>query len=99
TTKTGKLVNTFDQVPDAPITRFDLNIKGGSKGILAVTRTRRAKIDICTAGRQIAETDMNGQNGKRFDRNIRIKTPCSKRPKKTKAQRRKAAAKRRSARR
>ncbi|HEX2071725.1 MAG TPA: hypothetical protein VHF90_08790, partial [Thermoleophilaceae bacterium] len=78
TTKTGKLVNTFDEVPDAPISRFDLSIKGGSKGILAVTRTRRAKIDICTAGRQIAETDINGQNGKRHDRNIRIKTPCRK---------------------
>ena len=39
--KRGKLVNTFDNVPDAPITRFNLNIKGGRNGILAVTRTRR----------------------------------------------------------
>ena len=29
TTKAGKLVNTFNNVPDAPITKFNLNIAGG----------------------------------------------------------------------
>ncbi len=42
TTKSGKLVNTFASVPDAPINQFNLNIRGGRTGILAVTRTRRA---------------------------------------------------------
>jgi len=76
TTKGGKLVNTFDKVPDAPITRFNLNITGGRNGILAVTRTRRARINLC-AGRHVAEADMDGQNGRRHDFDVRMKTPCT----------------------
>jgi hypothetical protein len=87
TTRGGKLVNTFANVPDAPITKFNLNVKGGKNGILAVTRTRRAKINVC-ASRQIAQADMNGQNGRAYDSDIRIKTPCTKRQ--TKAAKRKA---------
>jgi hypothetical protein len=75
TTKTGKLVNTFARVPDAPVTKFNLNIKGGRNGILAVTRTRRGLIDLCS-GRQVAEADIDGHNAKRHDRDIRLKTPC-----------------------
>jgi hypothetical protein len=77
TTKAGKLVNTFNAVPDAPISRFNLNIKGGKRGIIAVTRTRKAKINLC-AGRHVAEADMDGHNGRRNDTNIRMKTPCTK---------------------
>jgi hypothetical protein len=84
TTKSGKLVNTFDNVPDAPISQFNLNIAGGKNGILAVTRTRKSKINVC-ASRQIAETDMDGQNGSRSDFNTRIKTPCAKSAKSKKA--------------
>ncbi len=87
TTKGGKLVNTFASVPDAPISQFNLNIKGGSTGIIAVTRTRKAKINLCT-GRHIAETDMDAQNGRRHDFDIRMKTPCTK--KQTKAAKRAA---------
>jgi hypothetical protein len=87
TTKGGKLVNTFANVPDAPITKFNLNIKGGKNGILAVTRTRKSKINVC-ASRQIAEADMDGQNGRAYDSDVRIKTPCTKRQ--TKAAKRKA---------
>jgi hypothetical protein len=95
--KKGKLVNTFDNVPDAPISRFNLNINGGKNGILAVTRTRRGLINLCARPKShIAEADMDGQNGRRHDRDIRMKTPCAKKSKKTKAQRRKAAAKRRA---
>jgi hypothetical protein len=93
TTKAGKLVNTFANVPDAPITQFNLNINGGKNGILAVTRTRRAKINLC-ASRQIAETDMDGQNGRQHDFNLRMKTPCTKRQTKAaKRQAKRAAAK------
>mgnify|MGYP003575049315 CR=1 FL=1 len=74
----GKLVNTFDEVPDAPITRFNLNIKGGKNGILAVTRTRRSLINLCASGRQVAEADMDGQNGRRHDRDIAMRKPCAK---------------------
>ena len=75
--KDGKLVSTFAGVPDAPISRFNLNIKGGSSGIVAVTRTRRARINICR-GRHVAEAYMDGHNGKRRDFNVSMKTPCAK---------------------
>ena len=75
TTKDGRLVNTFGQVPDAPIGRFDLRIAGGGNGILAVTRTRRARIDVCKS-RQVAGVEMSGHNGKRVSSSTRVKTPC-----------------------
>jgi hypothetical protein len=87
TTKAGRLVNTFANVPDAPISQFNLNINGGQNGILAVTRTRKAKINLCT-GRHTAETDMDAQNGRRHDFDVRMKTPCTK--KQTKAAKRQA---------
>ena len=77
TTNAGKLVNTFASVPDAPISQFNLNIKGGKTGIIAVTRTRRARINLC-AGRHVAEADMDSHNGRRHDSDVRMKTPCSK---------------------
>jgi hypothetical protein len=96
TTKGGKLVNTFEAVPDAPISQFNLNIKGGGNGIIAVTGTRRGNINLCTKPRgHVAEADWDGQNGKRHDRNIRMKTPCTKRA--TKLAKRRAAAQRRAA--
>lgn len=76
TTGAGRLVNTFASVPDAPISQFNLNIDGGENGILAVTRTRRAKINVC-ASRQIAEAQMDGHSGRRHDFDVRIKTPCT----------------------
>jgi hypothetical protein len=83
TTENGRLVSTFANVPDAPVDRFNLNIKGGKNGILAVTRTRRSLINIC-GGLHLAEMDMDGHNGKVHDRSIRVKTPrCLKRPAKT----------------
>ena len=89
----GELVNTFDAVPDAPISRFNLNIHGGSNGILAVTRTSRAKINLCARPKShVADVDMNGHNGKRRDFRTRVKTPCATKSKKGKGQRRKAAA-------
>jgi hypothetical protein len=80
TTKAGRLVNTFAAVPDAPVSRFNLNIKGGRNGILAVTRTRRAKINLCTRPRSHkATTRMTGHNGRQHNPTITLKTPCTKR--------------------
>ncbi len=89
TTKDGKLVNTFANVPDAPISQFNLNIAGGSNGILAVTRTKKARINLCTKPKShVAETDMDGHNGKRHDFDVRMRMPCTK--KQIKAAKRKA---------
>jgi hypothetical protein len=79
TTKSGRLVNTFASVPDAPISRFNLDVNGGKTGILAVTRTRKAKINICAKpNSHIADTAFDGQNRKAYDRDVRLKTPCAK---------------------
>jgi hypothetical protein len=77
TTRAGKLVNTFRAVPDAPVTRFNLNINGGKNGILAVTRTRRSRIDLCKTRRyRVAEADFDAHNNRVRDLSPRVKTPC-----------------------
>jgi hypothetical protein len=78
-----KLVNTFADIPDAPVSRFSLNIAGGKNGILAVTETTRSLIDICRS-KQSALVYMDAQNGKRRDVRTVMKTPCKKRAKRKK---------------
>jgi hypothetical protein len=81
TTRDGRLVNTFAGVPDAPITKFNLNIQGGSGGIIAVTRTRRARINLCAKPNgHTAEVATDGHNAKRADFRTRVKTPCARNP-------------------
>ena len=77
--KTGQLVNTFNTVPDAPITRFNLNIAGGNKGILAVTRTRKARINLCAnpTGHK-AQARLDGHNTTSRNTTVTVKTPCAK---------------------
>jgi hypothetical protein len=74
----SRLVTTFAGVPDAPITQFNMDLKGGRTGILTVTGTARSDIDLCRAGRQIAEADTDGHNGKRRDFNVVVRKPCPK---------------------
>jgi hypothetical protein len=92
--KGGRLVNTFASVPDAPISRFDLGIKGGKNGILVVTKRRDgSNINLCS-GRQVAKVGMNGHNGRRYSKSIGVRPPCAKRKGTAK---RRAPASRRSA--
>jgi hypothetical protein len=69
----GKLIATFAGVPDAPVSRFELVLDGGRNGILAVNGRpcRRPK-------RQVADVELDGHNGKRADRGVRITLPCKK---------------------
>ncbi len=66
-----KLVNTFATVPDAPITKFELNIDGGEHGILVLNT------DICKQGQQIADDLFDGHNGKRVQGHVTMTTPCA----------------------
>jgi hypothetical protein len=94
----NRLVSTFAAVPDAPVSKFNLNIRGGGKGIIAVTRTRRALINLCARPKShVAESDMDGFNGRRHDNDIRMKTPCNKRQTKAAKRAAKKAAKRAAA--
>jgi len=73
TVKRGKLVTTFPLVPDSQISRFELNLKGGKGGIIVVTND----LNLCR-GAHVTEADLDGQNAKRLDRNVRMATPCPK---------------------
>jgi hypothetical protein len=77
-TQRGKLVNTFSAVPDAPVSRFELVLRGGRRGILIVNG------NPCRRNR-IADVQMDGQNGKRADRAVKIRMPCGKKRKRAKA--------------
>jgi hypothetical protein len=70
----NRLVTTFDQIPDAPVSSFKLSITGGKKGILVVSGD---KADICKAN-QVAAQEISGQNGKRADTDITIATSACK---------------------
>jgi hypothetical protein len=90
----GKLVTTFGAVPDAPVTRFAVNIKGGKRGILAAT----GRPGICSR-RQVAVNGFTGHNGKlAAQKRVKMATPCKKLKRlQAKAKKRKAAQRRRAA--
>jgi hypothetical protein len=67
----NQLVTTFDTIPDAPVSSFKLDIAGGKSGILVISGD---KADVCKAN-QIAEQQIQGQNGKVANTNITIQTP------------------------
>ena len=57
TTKQGGLRTTFSATPDAPFTKFVLNLQGGKKGLLINSR------NLCKA-KPKAFARLVGQNGK-----------------------------------
>jgi hypothetical protein len=80
--RNGRIRNTFESVPDAPVTKFTLTMQGGKKGLL-VNST-----DLCrSTNRAIA--DFTGQNGKKSVFNPALEPGCAKKAKKSKGKRRK----------
>ncbi len=67
----GRIRNTFDAVPDVPVSRFVLTIRGGKhRGLLVNSR------NLC-AHRQFAKVNLRGHNGKRLTRKrAKLRTPC-----------------------
>jgi hypothetical protein len=72
----GRIRNTFDAVPDVPVSEFVLTIRGGKKkGLLVNSR------NLC-ARKQFGKLDLTAHNGKRLvKKKLRVKTPCKKRKK------------------
>ncbi len=67
-----KLQTTFDDLPDAPIERFDLSINGGDNGILKVTNG-----DVCKSTKTPkVGVRMIGQNGKVHRTNTTLGSSC-----------------------
>ena len=71
--KKNELATSFPAIPDAPVSKFDLTIKGGSKGILVITGSHK---NICNKP-QIAHATLRGQNGKSERPTIHMSTPCT----------------------
>jgi hypothetical protein len=67
----SRIRNTFVSVPDAPVSRFVLELQGGDKGIL------QNSTNICH-GRQRALVRMQGQNGKTHDFATPVRADCGK---------------------
>ncbi len=65
----GGIRNTFEVVPDAPVTKFVLNLKGGHRGLL------RNSENVC-AHPGHATALFEGHNGKIHDFNPSIRTDC-----------------------
>ncbi len=67
--KSGGLRARFEGVPDAPVSKFVLDMKGGSKGLLQNSR------DLCKIGKR-ATVKLIGQNGKRDNPRTKLQTRC-----------------------
>ena len=67
----GGIRNSFELVPDAPVSKFVLEMKGGKKGLLVNSR------DLCK-GTNRATVRMDGQNGKVFDARPVLRGSCGK---------------------
>jgi hypothetical protein len=71
----GRIRNTFEEVPDAPVTKFTLAMQGGKKGLL-VNSTNLCK----STNRAIVA--FTGQNGKQHNFNPALKPQCKGKAKK-----------------
>jgi hypothetical protein len=67
----ARIRNTFDFVPDAPVSKFVLTMQGGKKGLL-VNNT-----ELCKA-KPRASVELEGQNGKSMVASPLVKADCGK---------------------
>jgi hypothetical protein len=78
----GGIRNSFEAVPDAPVTKFTLQMQGGKKGLIVNSR------NICNSI-QRATVKMLAQNGKTYDSKPLIKNSCKQKAKKKHGHRKK----------
>lgn len=74
----GGIRTSFESVPDAPVTRFTLEMEGGKKGLLANSR------NLCRSTSR-ATVEMDGQNGRVSDTEPVLTNDCKRKNKKKKA--------------
>jgi hypothetical protein len=67
--KNGGIRTTFEGVPDAPVSKFVLEMKGGKKGLLDNS------VDLCH-GKHFADVRFFGQNGDRTHTKTSVQAPC-----------------------
>ena len=71
TDKHGGIRTSFEAVPDAPVSKFTLQMQGGSKGLL------QNSTNLCKSTNR-AIVKLTGQNGKTYDTNPVIANSCKK---------------------
>jgi hypothetical protein len=69
----GALVTTFSTIPDAPVSKFTLQITGGRKGLLVITGRGRS---IC-GKQQMTNANFGAQSGRTMASLIKMSTPCA----------------------
>jgi hypothetical protein len=67
--KRGRIRTTFDQVPDAPVSKFTLTLRGGKKGLLVNSR------DLC-ANQLEANVTLDAKNGRTQETTPVVGTSC-----------------------
>jgi hypothetical protein len=65
----GRVRTRFLHVPDAPVTKFTMNLFGGDRGLIENSQ------NLCRSGRR-AEIKLHAQNGRTHDSSPRIGAPC-----------------------
>ena len=77
----GRVRTRFLAFPDAPVSRVELSLFGGKRGLLENNR------DLCQGKALRLKEALVGQNGKRLDGEPKISTPCGKQAKRQKRRR------------
>jgi hypothetical protein len=78
----GRIRNTFDTVPDVPVSKFTLTLRGGPKGLLVNSRNlcpKRRKGSGKGAQPLRFLARFKAQNGKRANMKPKLRTPCARR--------------------
>jgi hypothetical protein len=79
----GHIRNVFDAVPDVPVSKFILTLRGGKKGLLVNSRNQCPRKRPHRKGKkrrrgQRVIVHFKGQNGKKRNLRPRLRVPCAK---------------------
>ncbi len=69
----GRLRTTYDVVPDVPVSKFMLTVRGGKKRGLLVNTT-----NLCAKKKHKVIARFRGQNGKKANMRPKLRAPCKK---------------------
>lgn len=65
----GRIRTTFGVVPDVPVSKFVLTVRGGKKGLLVNS------VNLCARKYKVIAR-FKGQNGKKANQRPKLRTPC-----------------------
>ena len=69
----GGIRTSFESIPDAPVTKFVLDMQGGKKGLLVNSR------NLCAAPSR-ADVKLKAQNGRTANLRPVLRNSCGKKP-------------------